>query len=138
MTVKLKTNDREEFLNSEKGAELVLALSYISQGLGGLTAFLQESLPTAVHAPPAVGEETTNGRKKRKKKDPEAPKRPMSAYFLYLNDHRDEVSKQMPDAPHKNVVKEIANRWRELTDFDKQVGAGSDAEWSAGGGYPQS
>ena len=32
----------------------------------------------------------------KKSTDPDMPKRPLSAYFLYANEHRDEVKKANP------------------------------------------
>lgn len=46
----------------------------------------------------AKNEEVKQKKKKRAKKDPNAPKNPLSAYLLFCNDHRDEVKTKNPDA----------------------------------------
>ena len=35
--------------------------------------------------------------KMKKEKDPNAPKRPMSAYFLFLNERRETLKKERPE-----------------------------------------
>lgn len=46
----------------------------------------------------AKNEEVKQKKKKRAKKDPNAPKNPLSAYLLFCNDHRDSVKAKNPDA----------------------------------------
>ena len=43
-------------------------------------------------------------RAKRKKKDPNAPKRPQSSFFLYSNAMRESVKENNPDASFGDVV----------------------------------
>lgn len=43
-------------------------------------------------------------RKKKKNKDPNRPKRNMSAFFLYSNAHRDRVKQEQPDAKFGDIV----------------------------------
>lgn len=53
-------------------------------------------------------------------KDPNAPKRPMSAYILFANDQRDTVRKTMgTSAGMKEITSELARRWREATAASK-------------------
>ena len=57
---------------------------------------------------------------KKQKKDPLAPKRPKTAYMFYSQAIREDVTKSLGDeASLTNVSKEIANRWKTLTDKDK-------------------
>merc|ERR1712241_147257 len=62
-----------------------------------------------------------NGGKKRKvKKDPNAPKRPQTAFFLYAADFRAEVRSGLPDGSTVGeVAKELGRRWGELGDAEK-------------------
>lgn len=65
--------------------------------------------------PPAEAEEAEEKGKKRKRtkgeRDPNAPKRPMSAYFLYLQANRTDLKKENPDLKATEVAKEAAARW---------------------------
>lgn len=61
----------------------------------------------ANYVPPA-GE----GKRKRKnKKDPNAPKRALSAFFFFCADERPSVRKEYPDYPVGDVAKELGKRW---------------------------
>lgn len=53
---------------------------------------------TKVSKRSAKNEEVKQKKKKRAKKDPNAPKNPLSAYLLFCNDHRDRVKSDNPDA----------------------------------------
>ena len=57
-------------------------------------------------------------RKKRNKKhkDPNAPKRPQSAYFLWLNEHREQIKKENPGISLTDLTKKAGEMWRELKD----------------------
>lgn len=71
-------------------------------------------------------------RKKRRKqakgpRDPNAPKRPPSAYILYQNQVRDAIRTKYPDVPYKEILGQIAEGWRHLSDVQKKV---SRAGWS--------
>lgn len=46
-------------------------------------------------------------KKTKAKKDPNAPKKPMTAYFFYINDHRDRVKNENPDATFGAIVSEL-------------------------------
>jgi len=55
-----------------------------------------------------------------KPKQQGAPKRPMSAYFLYMNAHRDEFKKEHPDLKMIQLTPLIAKEWKEAEDDVKQ------------------
>lgn len=59
-------------------------------------------------------------RAKKKKKDPNAPKRPTSAYFYYAGDVRPGIREENPDMKITQVMSQIGAQWRELTDEDKK------------------
>jgi len=61
-----------------------------------------------VHYKPLKGE--TRG-KKRKTKDPSAPKRPLSAFFWFCNDERGKVRELNPDYGVGDIAKELGKRW---------------------------
>ncbi|CAI5440854.1 unnamed protein product [Caenorhabditis angaria] len=55
--------------------------------------------------------------KVKKTKDPNAPKRPLSAYLLWLNENRARLSK--PGMPASEVAKLGGAEWRLLEDKSK-------------------
>ena len=61
--------------------------------------------------------------RKTKQRDPDAPKRPASAYMLWLNDNRasikDELLTTNPDAKITDVTKRAGQLWKELSDDEK-------------------
>jgi protein-tyrosine-phosphatase len=59
--------------------------------------------------------------RKRRVKDPDAPKRPPSAYLLFQNEVRKEMVKQHDGLPYHEVLAEIAKRWGEMSDEQKRV-----------------
>lgn len=60
-------------------------------------------------------------KKEKKPKDPNAPKRPPSAYLIFQNDVRDNIRQSNPGMPYKEVLSVIASRWKELDDQQKRV-----------------
>ncbi|RLN32078.1 hypothetical protein BBJ28_00020208 [Nothophytophthora sp. Chile5] len=58
--------------------------------------------------------QTTKG--SRKKKDPNAPKRALSAYFFFCNEIRSEVREAHPGKKITEIATLLAERWRELPD----------------------
>ncbi|KGB79426.2 nonhistone protein 6 [Cryptococcus deuterogattii R265] len=68
----------------------------------------------------------SSGKKERKKKekkirDPNAPKRPPSAYILFQNEVRDDIRTSNPGMPYKDVLQIISQRWKELPDSEKKI-----------------
>ncbi|XP_032236023.2 FACT complex subunit SSRP1 isoform X2 [Nematostella vectensis] len=64
-----------------------------------------------------TGEKGKKGGKK--KKDPNAPKRAMSAYMLWLNDTRQEIKDKNPGISVTEVSKVAGEMWKNLTDKSK-------------------
>lgn len=58
-------------------------------------------------------------RKKKRTKDPDAPKRSLSAFFWFCNDERSKVKQTMPDSTVGEVAKELGRRWNECTEDQK-------------------
>eukprot|EP00743_Colponemidia_sp_Colp-15_P001791 GILK01001955.1.p1 GENE.GILK01001955.1~~GILK01001955.1.p1 ORF type:complete len:177 (+),score=34.17 GILK01001955.1:82-612(+) len=57
---------------------------------------------------------------RRGKKDPNMPKRAMSAYMYFAEEIRPEVKRTFPDLPVTEVMKEIARRWQALSEEDRK------------------
>ncbi|XP_055330813.1 protein HGH1 homolog [Paramacrobiotus metropolitanus] len=84
-------------------------------------------------------------KRKRGKKDPNAPKRALSAFFWYCNDERPKVKALLGSANVGEIAKELGKRWATTTAADKakyEALAGKDKEryerenkaFKAGGG----
>jgi len=58
--------------------------------------------------------------KKRKKKDPSAPKRAMTAYLFFSIEQRPIVKKDNPDIAFGDIAKEISAKWKDLDAHDKK------------------
>lgn len=69
----------------------------------------------ANYTPPAG----TDNKRKRKKKDPNAPKRPLSAFFLFCNDERPKVRAANAGWSVGDVAKELGKRWEACTNRGK-------------------
>jgi len=59
------------------------------------------------------------GDKVKKAKDPNAPKRPPSAYLLFQNDVRKDMQAQFPDKPYHEVLSEISKKWSAMSEEQK-------------------
>ncbi|CAJ2631001.1 high mobility group B protein 7-like [Trifolium pratense] len=59
--------------------------------------------------------------KGKKVKDPNVPKRPPTAFFVFMDDFRKEFKEANPDSKDvKRVGKEAGEKWRSLTDEEKK------------------
>ena len=56
----------------------------------------------------------------KKKKDPNAPKRPMSAFLLFGQERRPALKKEQPDLPFTGVGKALGAEWRAMSDAKKK------------------
>ena len=65
----------------------------------------------ATYTPPAE----VGGRRKKKKKDPNAPKRPLSAFFLFCADERPNVKAKFPQYSVGETAKELGERWSKVS-----------------------
>ncbi|XP_063166242.1 high mobility group protein B2 [Candoia aspera] len=57
--------------------------------------------------------------KERKKKDPNAPKRPLSAFFLFCSEHRPKIKSDNPGLSIGETAKKLGEMWSEQTAKDK-------------------
>lgn len=61
-------------------------------------------------------------RKKEKKvRDPNAPKRPPSAYLLFQNEVRQDMRKRHPGMPYSEVLGKVSEAWKALTEDQRKV-----------------
>nr|P26584.2 RecName: Full=High mobility group protein B2; AltName: Full=High mobility group protein 2; Short=HMG-2 [Gallus gallus]AAA48818.1 non-histone chromosomal protein [Gallus gallus] len=60
------------------------------------------------------------GEKKGKKKDPNAPKRPPSAFFLFCSEHRPKIKNDHPGLSIGDTAKKLGEMWSEQLAKDKQ------------------
>ncbi|RNA19425.1 high mobility group B2-like isoform X2 [Brachionus plicatilis] len=56
-----------------------------------------------------------NGIRRKKKKDPNAPKRPLSAFFLFCADERPSVKAKYPSYSVGEAAKELGERWNKVS-----------------------
>ena len=62
-----------------------------------------------------------SGKKKKKaKKDPNAPKKPMTAFFLYAATQRANIKDTNPEFSIGDIGKELGRRWKELSSEAKE------------------
>lgn len=66
-------------------------------------------------------------RKEKKRKDPGGPKRPMSAYMLWLNSSRERIKSENPGISITEISKKAGEMWRQLGKEEKE-------EWEAKAG----
>merc|ERR1719367_2755132 len=72
--------------------------------------------------PNRPGQQVTQGQKPNQKpmKDPNAPKKPLSAYFLFSQEERLKVKAEFPDYSITEVAKELGRRWADMAPEVKQ------------------
>lgn len=93
---------------TKKVADLETRLAAVEARLAAMTT----AAPASASAPvPAAGK----AKKEKKAKDPDAPKRPASAYILFSNAKRAEVVKANPAAKLPEVAKILGGMWKALT-----------------------
>ncbi|KAI8865972.1 putative high-mobility group non-histone chromosomal protein [Ramicandelaber brevisporus] len=56
----------------------------------------------------------------KKEKDPDQPKRPLSAFMLFTNEKRDQVKADHPDIKFTEVGKKLGEMWGKLSDAEKE------------------
>ncbi len=65
--------------------------------------------------------EDAEGKRKKKVKDPNAPKRPPSSYLLFQNDVRSELKAKNPGMPNNELLGAISKLWAEMPQEQKDV-----------------
>lgn len=86
------------------------------------------AMPSVSAAPaPAATIKDEDGKPVRKKrtnppKDPNAPKRPVTAYLLYLDEMRPVIQAELGEGQSRGDISvEGTRRWKQLTDAEQQV-----------------
>jgi len=72
--------------------------------------------------------EEPGGKRKKAKKDPAAPKRNMSAFFLFSIEARPKVKAQHPDAAFGDIARIISAQYKQLSEKEKKKWATKAAE----------
>ena len=62
----------------------------------------------------------TTTRRTKAKKDPAAPKRPLSAYMFFSQDWRERVKAENPDAGFGDVGHLLGTKWKEMNEDEKK------------------
>nr|GEV06492.1 high mobility group B protein 7-like [Tanacetum cinerariifolium] len=84
--------------------------------------------PAAEKKKPAKAKEPTV-KKAKKERDPSKPKRPPTAFFLFMDDFRKEFKEANPDNKKVSLVaKEGGEKWKSMTDEEKKCYADRAAE----------
>jgi hypothetical protein len=85
-----------------------------------LTASLREGgLLGSIASAPGAGEDKR--KRKRTKPDPNAPKRALTPFFLYMKHNRQTIAKELGGKAPKEVADEGTRRWAEMPDSQKEV-----------------
>lgn len=58
-----------------------------------------------------------NGKKMRR--DPNMPKKPLSAYIYFSQEMREQIKKENPKMPVASIMKEVSNRWSTMSKEEK-------------------
>jgi len=64
---------------------------------------------------------SSGGAKAKKVKDPNAPKKGMSAFMLFSNDQRNKIKADNPELSFGEIGRKVGEAWKALTDKQKQV-----------------
>jgi len=119
--------------NSSVGVEKMAAyFTYVSnnwmsvatsqQGMGMTAVEIQEELLKQWSSAAGNAGTGTEGKSKKKKaKDPNAPKRPMSAYLLFVKKNRAAIARENPTMKNTEVLIEVGKRWKNLDEVSRNA-----------------
>ncbi|ONI32140.1 hypothetical protein PRUPE_1G350700 [Prunus persica] len=101
-----------------------------------LSSQVVERQPEANKKSPTERKRSTTSEPKSKRakkdKDPNAPKRPLTAFFLFMDDFRKSFKEANPDSKLvKTVAKEGGEKWKSMTDEEKKPYVDKAAELKA-------
>ena len=88
------------------------------------SGFDERYLTSIITRAPAAEASNLDDKKEKKKRvhDPNAPKRPLTPFFLYMQTARPIIAADLgPDQPKKAVGVEGVRRWKEMAEGDKQL-----------------
>ncbi|OEU20514.1 SSrecog-domain-containing protein, partial [Fragilariopsis cylindrus CCMP1102] len=92
---------------------------------------MKDYIPSAGFGEDGVEKGATSGKKTKKKKDPNAPKRAMTAFMFYGMAMRPIIKKDQPEIKFSEMGKLIGEKWRAITPEEKEkydAQAGKDKE----------
>lgn len=58
---------------------------------------------------------------KKQKKDPNAPKKPLSAFMIFSNEQRGRIKKENPEDDFGTIGKKIGQEWKALSEDEKSI-----------------
>ena len=58
--------------------------------------------------------------KKKEKKDSNAPKRAITAFFFFQSERRPELKKEKPELDNKQIISEMSAEWKKMTEKEKK------------------
>lgn len=103
-----------------KGTGSSLELLNFANPIGGENGLFSGRLAT----PAPVAEQGEVKKRKRAPHDKNAPKRPVTPYFLYMQYAREGIAREMGSgAPAKQVADEGTRRWNTMPEDEKVVGS---------------
>lgn len=111
-------NHANTVLGPSGGSALDSNLTDILSGSGLLSARTQADIGAA----PAEAEAEGKKKRKRTPHDPNAPKRALTPYFLYMQSARATIARELGEqAKPKEVADEGTRRWTEMSPSEKSV-----------------
>merc|ERR1711939_1063020 len=87
------------------------------------TTTFSTRLPLSIKMPKAASKATSKAKSTRgdkKKKDPNAPKRGLSAYMFFANEQRENVREENPGISFGQVGKVLGDRWKALSEKQRE------------------
>merc|ERR1712121_400052 len=101
------------------------SITEVAKELGRRWATLEPSLKSSYEnryqdARKVYDSEMSHFKPQKKKKDPNAPKQPLSAYFIFSTEERLKVKDENPGYSICEVAKELGRRWAEMDPSLKQ------------------
>lgn len=63
-----------------------------------------------------MGKKDKTERHKRAKKDKEAPKKNISAFFFFNKERRETLKKEQPQLSNKEIIKTMSDEWNKLSE----------------------
>ncbi|WWD18981.1 hypothetical protein CI109_103438 [Kwoniella shandongensis] len=93
----------------------------VQAALAPLNGHVIDGINVSSIAPGALDLKKERKKKEKKIRDPNAPKRPPSAYILFQNEIRDDIRNSNPGMAYKDILGIISQKWKDLTDSQKKV-----------------
>ncbi|KAI8449560.1 high mobility group box domain-containing protein [Phakopsora pachyrhizi] len=66
------------------------------------------------------GNPVVKQRRTKKEKDPNAPKRPLSAYMYFSQDWRERIKAENPEVSFGEIGRLLGQKWKSLSDEEKK------------------